>query len=113
MVMQQGSVLLASPSSDEGTFQVVVSYYDGADFDGDWRWSADCPAVGCASDGRTRQEALVMVQDAIKGMLAEYPPGQYPYRGAAAMAQVRAEYEAEGWAYDIDVVTVSGPNPYR
>ena len=28
---------------DVGTFQVLVSYYDGEDFDGDWRWCADCP----------------------------------------------------------------------
>ena len=113
MVTTQNSALMPPPSADAGTFQVLVSHYDGADFDGDWRWSADCPAVGCASDGRTRQEALLMVQDAIQGMLAEYPPGQYPYRAAAAMAQVRAEYDAAGWEYDIDAVTVSGPNPYR
>ena len=113
MVMQQDSVLAPPPSADVGTFQVLVSYEADADFDGDWRWSADCPAIGCASDGRTRQEALIMVQDAIKGMLADYPPGQYPYRGPAAMAQVRAEYDAEGWPYDIDSVTLSGPNPYR
>lgn len=113
MVMQQDTALLAPPSEPAVTLQVLVSYYDGDDFDGDWRWSADCPAVGCASDGRTRPEALEMVQDAIKCMLSDYPPGQYPYRGAEEMAKVRAEYDAAGWQYDFDTVTVSGPNPYR
>ncbi len=47
---------------DVGTFQVLVSYYDGADFDGDWRWGADCPAVDATTDGRTREEAAVATQ---------------------------------------------------
>lgn len=113
MVMQQDSTLAAARSDPAATYQVLVSYYDGADFDGDWRWSADCPAVGCASNGRTRQEALEMVKDAIQGLLADYPPGRYPLHTAEAMAEVRAEYHANGWQYDIDQVTVSGPNPYR
>ena len=49
-----------------GPYQVIVTYEDGADFDGDWRWSADCPAIGCASAGRTREEALLMIADAIQ-----------------------------------------------
>lgn len=113
MVTQQDNALAASQSAPSETYQVLVSYYAGADFVGDWRWSADCPAVGCASNGRTRQEALEMVKDAVQGLLADYPPGQYPYHAAAVMAQVRAEYDANGWQYDIAQITVSGLNPYR
>ena len=65
----------AADLEDKGTFQVLVSYYDGEDFNGDWRWGADCPAVGCATDGRTREEALEMIKDAIQCHLSDYPPG--------------------------------------
>ena len=103
-----------APADDPpGPYQVIVTYEDGADFDGDWRWSADCPAIGCASDGRTREEALLMVADAIQGLLADYPPGEYPPKPDDAMAQVQAEYDAEGWSYTFDEVTIAGPNPYR
>ena len=99
---------------DVGTFQVLVSYYDAEDFDGDWRWGADCPAVGCATDGRTREEALEMIKDAIQGHLSDYPPGEFPLRSDDAMIELCAEYEAEGWGeYTLDWVTISGPNPYR
>ena len=103
----------SSPTGDAGTYEVLVSYYSGNDFSGDWRWSAECPAVGCASDGRTRREALAMVKDAIQGMLSAYPPGQYPPRSDDAMAPARAKYAAAGWQYTADKVIVSGPNPYR
>ena len=99
---------------DVGTFQVLVSYYDREDFNGDWRWGADCPAVGCATDGRTREEALEMIKDAIQCHLSDYPPGEFPLRPDDAMAEACAEYEAEGWGeYTLDWVTISGPNPYR
>ena len=91
---------VAAPAADleeKGTFQVLVSYYDGEDFNGDWRWGADCPAVGCATDGRTREEALEMIKDAIQCHLSDYPPGQFPLRSDDAMAEACAEYEAEEW----------------
>ena len=104
----------AADIEDKGTFQVLVSYYDAEDFKGDWRWGADCPSVGVATDGRTREEALAMVKDAIQGHLSDYPPGQFPLRSDDAMAELCAEYEAEGWGeYTLDWVTISGPNPYR
>ena len=104
----------ASDVEDTGAFHVLVSYYDAEDFEGDWRWGADCPAVGVATDGRTREEALEMIKDAIQGKLSDYPPGQYPLRSDDAMAAACAEYEAEGWGeYTLDWVTISGPNPYR
>ena len=105
----------ANPRVDDATYQVLVSYYDGADFNGEWRWSAECPALGCASDGRTRQEALQMVADAMQGVLADYPVGERPPQSDsdAAIAQARGEYDAAGWRYTLDEVVVSGVNPYR
>ncbi len=104
----------AADLEDEGTFQVLVSYYDGEDFNGEWRWGADCPSVGCATDGRTREEALEMIKDAIQCLLSAFPSGQFPLRSDDAMAEACAEYEAEGWGeYTLDWVTISGPNPYR
>ena len=103
----------ANPLGDTGAYQVLVSYYDGADFIGEWRWSAECPALGCASDGRTRQEALQMVADAMQGVLADYPVGERPEAADDAMARTRGEYDAAGWRYTLDEVVVSGVNPYR
>ena len=98
---------------DAGTFQVLVSYYDGEDFDGDWRWCADAPEIGVASDGRTYEEALEMVKDAIQCFMSGYPPGQFPVCPPDAMAIARSEYADEGMEYTLDKVTVSGSNPYR
>ena len=104
----------AADIEDTGTFQVLVSYYDAEDFNGDRRWGADCPAVGVATDGRTREEALEMVKDAIQCLLSDYPPGEFPLRSDDAMAELCAEYEAEEWGeYTLDWVTISAPNPYR
>ena len=105
--------LPANPRGDDAAYQVLVAYYDGADFDGEWRWSAECPALGCASDGRTRQEALQMVTDAMQGVLADYPVGERPAAADDAMARTRAEYDGAGWRYTLDEVVVSGANPYR
>lgn len=98
---------------DTGTFQVLVSYCDGEDFDGDWRWCADAPEIGVASDGRTYEEALEMVKDAIQCFMSGYRPGQFPVCPADAMAIACAEYADEGLEYTLDKITVSGPNPYR
>lgn len=98
---------------DVGTFQVLVSYYDGEDFNGDWRWCADAPEIGVASDGRTYREALEMVKDAIQCFMSGYQPGEFPVSPPDAMAIACAEYADEGLEYTLDKVTVSGPNPYR
>ena len=103
----------ANPATPAGPYQVLLSYYDGADFKGEWRWSAECPALGCASDGRTQQEALRMVADAMQGILADCPPGARPPPPADAMAQTRAAYDAAGWRYTVAEVVISGSNPYR
>lgn len=98
---------------DVGAFQVLVSYYDGEDFDGDWRWCADAPEIGVASDGRTYEEALEMVKDAIQCFVSGYPSGQFPVCPPDAMAVACAEYADEGLEYTLNKVIVSGPNPYR
>ena len=103
----------AADIEDTGTFQVLVSYCDGEDFNGDWRWCADAPEIGVASDGRTYEEALEMVKDAIQCFMSGYPPGQFPVCPSDAMAIACAEYADEGLVYTLDTVTVSGPNPYR
>ena len=103
----------ATDIEDVGTFQVLVSYYDGDDFNGDWRWCADAPEVGVASDGRTYKEALEMVKDAIQCFMSGYSPGQFPGCPPDAMAKACAEYADEGLRYTLDKVAVSGPNPYR
>ena len=103
----------AADHEDAGTFQVLVSYYDGEDFNGDWRWCADAPEIGVASDGRTYEEALEMVKDAIQCFMSGYPSGQFPVCPPNAMAIARSEYADEGLEYTLDKVTISGPNPYR
>lgn len=47
--------------------------------DEDQMWVAECPALpGCISQGRTRAEALVNIQDAIRGYLASLQKHQEP-----------------------------------
>ena len=111
MPQQEGAA--SDDAEDVGTFQVLVSYYDGEDFNGDWRWCADAPEIGVASDGRTYEEALEMVKDAIQCFMSGYPPKQFPVCPPDAMAIACAEYADEGLEYTLDKVTVSGPNPYR
>ena len=111
MPQQEGAA--SDDAEDVGTFQVLVSYYDGQDFNGDWRWCADAPEIGVASDGRTYEEALEMVKDAIQCFMSGYPPKQFPVCPPDAMAIACAEYADEGLEYTLDKVTVSGPNPYR
>ena len=54
-----------------------------------------CPALGCASLGDTREEALEMIADAIAMYLDGFN-GQEPPVFPDAMAQMVAEYEAGG-----------------
>ena len=54
-----------------------------------------CPSLGCASQGDTREEALEMIADAISMYLDSFN-GQEPPVCPDAMAQMVAEYEANG-----------------
>ena len=56
-----------------------------------------CPALGCASQGDTREEALEMIADAISMWLDSYAEdGLEPPFTPDAMASTVAEYEADG-----------------
>ena len=56
-----------------------------------------CPALGCASQGDTREEALEMIADAISMWLDSYAEdGLEPPFIPDAMASAVAEYEADG-----------------
>ena len=110
---QQQNAVESDGNDDAGTFQVLVSYYDGEDFNGEWRWCADAPEIGVASDGRTYEEALEMVKDAIQCFMSGYQPGQFPVCPPDAMAKARAEYADEGLAYILATVVISGLNRYR
>ena len=56
-----------------------------------------CPALGCASQGDTREEALEMIADAIAMWLDSYAEdGLEPPVTPDAMASTIAEYEADG-----------------
>lgn len=52
---------------------VLVKYPELEPPDNLW-WTADCPAMaGCVSDGLTREEALMMIADAMASHLEETP----------------------------------------
>ena len=59
-------------------FEIMVSYCDETGFDGDWRYSAFCPDIDSAMDGRTPEEAILRVTEAIRVKLADCPIGQFP-----------------------------------
>ena len=70
---------------------VLVKYPDLEPPDNLW-WTAICPAMqGCVSDGLTREEALMMIADAMAGHLEE-APGWKPVLFDAE--RTRAEKEA-------------------
>ena len=83
-----------------GVYEVLVSRYDGADFDGDWRYSAFCPDVDTAMDGRTPEEALRRVKDAIGIKLADCPDGRLPTMPAEVRAEAVADFLADGRLVD-------------
>ncbi len=52
---------------------ILVKYPELEPPDNLW-WTAICPAMqGCVSDGQTREEALMMIADAMAGHLEEEP----------------------------------------
>ena len=73
-------------------YEVLVSCYDGTDFDGDWRYSAFCPDIDAAMDGRTPAEALSRVKEAIRIKIGDYPTGQFPMLPPAARAKAVEDF---------------------
>lgn len=81
-------------------FEVLVSCYDGMDFDGDWRYSAFCPDIDTAMDGRTPEEALLRVKEAIRIKLADYQTGQRPVLTPEARGEAVEDFLNDGRLVD-------------
>lgn len=77
-------------------YEVMVSRYDEADFDGDWRYSAFCPDIDAAMDGRTPEEAVLRVTQAIRVKLADCQNGQFPLLSPEARAEAIADFISDG-----------------
>ena len=77
-------------------YEVMVSCYDEADFDGDWRYSAFCPDIDAAMDGRTSEEAVLRLTEAIRIKLADCRIGQFPLLSPEARAEAIAEFISDG-----------------
>ena len=75
---------------------VLVSYCDDPDFDGDWRYSAFCPDLDVAMDGRTVAEALQRVKDAIAIKAADCPDGRLPALSPELKAAALADFLSDG-----------------
>ena len=55
-------------------YEVILVKYPNAEHPDNLWWTAVCPAMqGCVSDGQTREEALMMIADAMAGHLEEEP----------------------------------------
>ena len=78
------------------TYEVMVSCYDEVDFDGDWRYSAFCPDIDAAMDGRTPEEAVLRVTEAIRVKLADCQNGQIPLLSPEARAEAIADFISDG-----------------
>ena len=81
-------------------YEVLVSCYDGEDFDGDWRYSAFCPDIDTAMDGRTPEEALLRLKVAIRIKLVDYLTGQFPALPPEARAAAVEDFLNDGRLID-------------
>ena len=55
-------------------YEVVLVKYPNADYPDNLWWTAICPAMrGCISDGQTREEARMMIADAMASHLEKGP----------------------------------------
>ena len=77
-------------------FEIMVSCCDETDFDGDWRYSAFCPDIDAAMDGRTPEEAILRITEAIRVKLADCQDGQFPLLSPEARAEVIADFISDG-----------------
>ena len=81
-------------------YEVLVSCYDGEGFDGDWRYSAFCPDIDTAMDGRTPEEALSRVKDAIRIKLGDSQTGRFPALSPGARAEAVEDFLNDGRLID-------------
>lgn len=81
-------------------YEILVSYCDDSDFDGDWRYSAFCPDIDTAMDGRTPEEALLRVKAAIRVKLADDQADQILVLSPEARAEIVADFLSDGKLVD-------------
>ena len=77
-------------------WDVLVTHYDGDDFDGDWRYSAFCPDIDVAMDGRDPEEAYRLLENAIRIKLADCTDVQQAILSPVARAEVISDFLDDG-----------------
>ena len=87
-------------------YEVVLVQYPSADYPDNLWWTAVCPSMrGCVSDGQTRDDALMMIADAMALYLEEDPGWKVVIldKGQAQAEQetMLAEYREEGGIAEI------------
>ena len=93
-----GSEPSASPlTADSAEFEVVLVTDDSVDY----RYAAMCPALpGCVSDGRTRDEALRMIQEAVELYLEDLGSHQDLPEQPLSTDTLVGEYAAAGFSVE-------------
>ena len=81
-------------------YEILVSRCDDEDFEGDWRYSAFCPDIDTAMDGRTPEEAILRVKDAMRVKLADYQADQISVLSPEARAEAVADFLIDGRLVD-------------
>ena len=94
-----GSEPSASPlTADSAEFEVVLVTDESVDY----RYAAMCPALpGCVSDGRTRDEALEMIQEAVELYLHDLGPHQNLPAQPVDTDTLVGEYVAAGFPVEM------------
>ena len=100
MTSAHNTDLIATGNRSGEVYEILVSCCDDADFDGDWRYSAFCPDIDTAMDGRTPEEALQRVKDAIRVKLADHQAGQFTIFSPEARARAVADFLSDGRLVD-------------
>ena len=82
-------------------YEVVLVKYPDIEYPDNLWWTAVCPAMrGCVSDGQSRQEALMMIADAMALFLEPEPGWEIAVldaeQAAAEKAKALVEYREEG-----------------
>lgn len=93
----------APADSDFTEYEVLLILDDGVEY----RYAALCPALkGCASDGRTREEALAMIEDAVGLYLADLGDSEHPTPATGTSDSLAAEYSGAGFPVEIVKIQV-------
>ena len=77
-------------------WDVLVTHYDGDDFDGDWRYSAFCPDIDVAMDGRDTEEAYRLLENAIRIKLTDCTDVQQAILSPADRAEAISDFLDDG-----------------